>query len=307
MSKVYELNPAGYEPGRALFEAANVTFDRPFWESAFDGGFPGRLIVDDAAQPRSALLVRTYEYFLAGEPTHSIISFLSDAPPEANPLELFYGYVPLTQSWLEAMLIAFPEVYREARRSFRLGRAGAEEARSWRSRVPGGIRVEALDQVLARRAEADIPIGIEPALLPLSRFGSDYFGYVAIDEETNRVLSIAFTGGVSRREVNLDVSTTPAEQRRGLGRLLCQACCDQAISAGMEVTWDCDRVNTASGALAESLGFVEEAPFVELAFPDPEKGMPHRIVPAPSGRPWHATRLSNGVTRWTAGAAEPPA
>lgn len=299
MTSVYELAPARYRPGRNLFEAAKVTFDRVFWRAAFDGASPGRLFVDDPVAPKSALLARTYDYFLAGAVSPEIIHFLKDAPEDANPLDTFYGFVPLTQEWLDALLAAFPALIREERRSFRFGERGERAARTWMTRVPKGIRVLPLDPHLARRADAEVGDEIHILLGSYDQFAGRFYGYAAVDKETGAVLSVAYTAGVTDREVNLGVATVESARRRGLAKLLCQACCEAANVAGQIVTWDCDRVNIASGALAESLGFIEESSFVELAFPDPEKGMPHRITPEPSGVRWTAHENPIGVIRWT--------
>ncbi|MCC6705676.1 MAG: GNAT family N-acetyltransferase [Thermomicrobiales bacterium] len=299
MSTVYEIDPAGYAAGRSLFEAATVTFDRAYWIAPFEGDCPARLFVDDPADPKSALLARTYDYFLAGEASPDLIAFMNDAPVAANPLEWFYGYVPLTPAWRETLPAAMPDLFREDRRSFRLGVLGESDASTWRTRIPAGIEVRVLDPLLARQADTDVPEEIELLIGSYDRFAGSCFGYAAIDSHSGRVLGVAYTAGVCQQEVNLGVGTAEVARRRGLAKLLCQACCDRAAALGVEVTWDCDRVNTASGALAESLGFVEEAAFVELAFPDPEKGMPHRRIPAPSGVEWRATPQPNGVTRWT--------
>jgi GNAT superfamily N-acetyltransferase len=299
MISVYEISPVRNRPGRALFEAANVIYDRVFWKSAFDGTSPGRLFVDHPTSPTSAVLARTYDYFLAGQASPALIQFLKDAPPDAHPLDRFYGYVPLTREWLQAMLEAFPTLVREDRRSFRFGEKGERAARTWMSRVPKGIRVVPLDPALARAADAAVGDEIEILLGSYDLFARQYYGYAAVDEATGNVLSVAYTAGVTEREVNLGVGTVESARRRGLAKLLCQACCEAANRAGQIVTWDCDRVNTASGALAESLGFIEESSFVELAFPDPVKGMPHRVTPEPTGVSWTARENPIGVISWT--------
>src|SRR6187551_3539061 len=102
MAIVYQLEAMRSPAAQALFEAAGVDFDRPFWEAAFDGRMPSRLFVDDPDQPRSALLTRTYDFFLAGDVSVVLLQLLRDAPPEAQLYEWFYGFVPLTAAWREA-------------------------------------------------------------------------------------------------------------------------------------------------------------------------------------------------------------
>jgi GNAT superfamily N-acetyltransferase len=167
------------------------------------------------------------------------------------------------------------------------------------TRVPKDIRVEPLDPELARKADLDVGDEIKTLLGSYDLFSGRFYGYAAIDKATGAVLSVAYTAGVSEREVNLGVATVESARRRGLAKLLCQACCEAANVAGQIVTWDCDRRNAASGALAESLGFIEEASFIELAVPDPERGLPYRVTPEPSGIRWTARENPVGVIKWT--------
>lgn len=298
MVTVYQLDPVNSPEGRELFTQAGVTFDRPLWEAPFDGLMPGRLYLDHPTAPRSALLARTYDFFLAGDASPDLIALLEDAPEGSGLYEWFYGFVPLTASWRQALPAAFPSLFREDRRAFRLGEAGVRQALSWESRVPEGVRVVPVDASLARQADEEVPEVIEIIWAGYDQFARSGWGYAALDAE-NHVLSIAYATGLTAREANLGVGTAAHAQRRGLGKLVCQACIARAAGEGLEVTWDCDDVNVASGRLAESLGFIEEAPFVEFGFPAPESGWPTRITPLPSGRRWVPSAEGNGVTRWS--------
>ena len=117
MTTVYQVDPVASPAGRALFEQAGVTFDRPMWEAPFDRLMPARLYLDHPVSPTSALLARTYDFFLAGEASPDIIAFLEDAPAESGLYEWFYGFVPLTASWQQALPDAFPTLVREDRRA----------------------------------------------------------------------------------------------------------------------------------------------------------------------------------------------
>ena len=66
MTTVYQIEASRSPVARALFDAAGVSFDQPYWEAAFDGRVASRLFVDDPEHPTSALLTRTYDFFLAG-------------------------------------------------------------------------------------------------------------------------------------------------------------------------------------------------------------------------------------------------
>ncbi len=298
MTTVYQVDPVSSLAGRALFSRAGVTFDRPLWEAPFDGLMPARLYLDHPTAPTSALLARSYDFFLAGDASPAIIAFLQDAPAGSGVYEWFYGFVPLTASWREALPVALPTLYREERRAFRLGEAGFQQARAWEARVPAGVRVVPLDAALAKQVDEEVPEVIEIMWTSYGLFARRGWGFAAIDE-AGRVLSTAYTCGLTAREINLGVGTATHAQRRGLGKLVCQACIAQAEREGLDVTWDCDLVNQASARLAESLGFVEEEPFVEFGFPDPEKGIPNRVTPEPSGVPWQRSDHSGGVVMWS--------
>jgi GNAT superfamily N-acetyltransferase len=259
---------------------------------------PGRLYLDHPMKPTGALLARTYDFFLAGEASPAIIEFLRDAPAGSGLYEWFYGFVPLTESWRQALPAAFPILFREDRRAFRLGETGLSEALGWKSRVPEGVRVAPVDAALARRADDEVPEVIGIIWGGYEQFGRSGWGYAALDGD-GAVLSIAYATGLTAREVNLGVGTAAHAQRRGLGKLVCQACIAHAARNGLGVTWDCDLVNEASGRLAESLGFIEEDPFVEFGFPAPDTGWPNRIVtPEPSGREWRQATRNDGVIIW---------
>jgi GNAT superfamily N-acetyltransferase len=298
MATVYQLDPVNSPEGRDLFVRAGVTFDRPLWEAPFEGLMPGRLYLDHPIAPASALLARTYDFFLAGEASPDITAFLHDAPAESGLYEWFYGFVPLTESWRQALPASFPALFREDRRAFRLGEAGRRSSLEWEGRVPAGVRVVPVDAALARQADDEVPEVISIIWDGYAQFARTGWGYAALDND-GRVLSIAYTTGLTAREVNLGVGTAARAQRRGLGKLVCQACIARATRDGLEVTWDCDLVNVASGRLAESLGFIEEDPFVEFGFPAPDSGWPSRITPEPSGRAWSRTPTEHGAILWT--------
>lgn len=291
MPTIYQVDAAESEAGRALFTASGVSCDRPYWEAAFDGRVASRLYLDHPTAPTGAVLARTYDFFLAGDASPALGDFLVDAPAAANLYQWFYGFVPLTAPWRDELPRRFPQLFREDRRAFRLPHAGFEAARTWAERMPGGVRIASLDAALAERADAEIPEVISILWESYDAFARGGWGFVAIDDDSN-LLSTAYVVGLTDREANIGVGTAPFAQRRGLAKLVCQVCIAKAEELGLDVTWDCDLVNIASGKLAESLGFVEEDPFIEFGFPD-------RAVPASNGNLWLSKPLGAGITEWT--------
>jgi RimJ/RimL family protein N-acetyltransferase len=290
MPEIYQVEAVDSPAARALFAASATSFDRPYWEAAFDGRVRSRLYLDHPTEPTSALLARTYDFFLAGDASTAIGDFLVDAPEAANLYRWFYGFVPLTNAWRAELPARFPQLFKEDRRAFRLSPAGYAAARTWHERLPSEVRIAELDAALAERADAEIPDVIAILWDGYDTFARSGWGVIAIDGDGN-LLSTAYACGLTDREVNIGVGTAPFAQWRGLGKLVCQVCIAKAEALGLEVTWDCDLGNQASGRLAESLGFVEEDPFIEYGFPD-------RTTPASNGNLWMSKPIVDGITAW---------
>lgn len=284
---------------------AGASYDRVFADAFFAGQQPGRVFVE-AEQPAAAMLCRTYEYFFAGEPAPAIRRFVRDAPDEAHlfapypdlatartgAMVGFYGMVAFTPAWHDALLADHGgRLEAIGRRTFRLPPAAIAAARTRAADVPEGMRVVPLDAASARRVDAVLDELIGLLWSGYQRFGEHGLGAAVVAGDA--IASVAYAIATSEREVNLGVGTAGAFQRRGLATLACRACIALAGERGLRPTWDCDDANPASANLALKLGFVEEAPFLELAFPG-RAGPPRstglwRADPHPLGRLWRRT------------------
>lgn len=298
--RLYELGPSHVSAARPLF--ADATFDRVFVDAFFEGRQPGRLFVDDPARPAGALLCRSYDYFLAGEPSTALRRFVRDAPAEAEvfaafpdlaaardaPTFGFYGFVPLTDAWRRTLLEDHRELEVIGRRAFRFDRVRAEHVRDQLGRAPDGIVVRPLDAELARRADEELEEPIAVAWTGYADFAIGGFGACALAD--GAILSVAYTTAVSDREANLAVATAEHARRRGLAAAVSAACIMLALDRGLTPTWDCDAENSASAHLALKLGFTEEPSFVELAFPGrrgpAQTAGAWTAEPDPAGRVW---------------------
>lgn len=298
---VFELAPDRIDVARPLF--AGATFDRVFIDAFFEGRQIGRLFVDDPEQPSGALLCRSYDYFPTGEPTPSLRRFIADAPSEPGvfdtladlriarqePTIAFYGFVPVTAAWRAALLEDLPGLETIGRRAFRLSPEHAGSARQRVPRLPDGFTLRPIDRELARRLDEELDELIALFWGDYDRYASDGFGTCVMAGD--KIASINFANAVSERDANIGVVTVEHYRRRGLATAVSLATIAQAHERGLTANWDCDAVNTASGQLAERLGFTEEPTFVELAFP-------HRAGPALSRGLWSGEPTSTG-TDWT--------
>ncbi len=286
---VVELAPAQLARAAPLF--ADAPADRAYLDAVFQGRSPGRIVVDRLDDPQAALMARTYEYFLAGEPVPALRRFVAEAPAEPGIFEHVYGYVGFADSWVAALVADAPTLEAIGRRTFVFRPASRPAVAGWRERTPDDVALLPLDADLARRADDELDEVIGLMWGGHDAFAAHGFGTAAVDATSGRLLSVSAAFGRSDAEANLGVGTHPDHRRRGLATLCCQAAIEQTLDLGLSPTWDCDVPNPPSAALALSLGFTELRPFVELAYP-------RRGKPTPSTGLWHAESAEDGATIW---------
>lgn len=262
--QVYELSPARFELAAPLFVEA--WYDRAYIDAVFEGSQVGRVFVDHAEQPTAALLCRTYDYFVAGDTgANTLRRFMADAPGEAEVFDTLYSYVPLGDSWRQALLQdhgARLEVIE--RRSFTFPAAAFGSLDPWQQ-LPEGTVVRQVDRALVERIDAELHEHIELLWGDYDRFLDNSFGFCTLVGD--ELASVGIATGVSTRYSNISTSTAEPFRRRGLAAAGCAACIAESLRRGLVPTWDCDAPNLASAALATRLGFVEDGPFWELAAP----------------------------------------
>ena len=286
---VVELGPGQLALAAPLY--ADAPADRAYLDAVFQGRSPGRLFVDRIERPRAAMMARTYEYFLAGEPIDALRRFVADAPSEPGIFEHLYGYVSFADAWVAALREDAPTLETIGRRTFVFHPADWPTLAAWREAGPPGVALLPLDADLARRADDELDEVIGLIWGGYAAFAEHGFGTVAVDAASGKLLSVCAAFGRSGTEANLGVGTYPDHRRRGLATACCRAATEQTLDLGLSPTWDCDEANPPSAALARSLGYTERPGFVELAFP-------RRAKPTPSTGLWHAEPAEGGATIW---------
>lgn len=267
---IYELPRASFGVAASLY--AGRWFDEAFIDSIFEGTQNGRLFVDDPRQPQAALLCRTYEYYIAGDPENRALrQFIADAPAEAGVFADLYGYCALSPAWDDALLSDHGDRLAViGRRSFKC--QGAQtRLLDWRAMLPEGIRIVPIDQTLIGWIDAMLaPIpGVGFFMGGAGLFFEQGFGVCAMQGET--VASVAHTGSVSSRCADIDINTAAAFRGKGLATLAAAACVEECIARGLIPTWHTDATNVASMATARKIGYVEGAPFSQLSPPEGTK------------------------------------
>ena len=264
---VYELAPAAYTRAASLF--AGRWFDEAFIDSVFEGTQAARIFVDNPDTPRAALLCRTYEYYIAGEPdVPQLRQFIAEAPEETQVFGELYGYCALSKEWERALLDDYSgQLRRIGRRRFRFD-AAQQDSVSGRRTLPDDMNILSVDRSLALRIDAevlgDVP-GIGFFMGGIEAFEAQGFGRCVVHGDA--IASVAHTGSVSSHYADIDIITAEPYRGRGLATLAAAACVEECLRRSLVPTWHTDTTNEASMATARKLGFVEGRPFSQLSPP----------------------------------------
>ena len=286
LNTLFELPHNQFDRVKPLY--ADAQFDQPCYASVFEGKVPARIFVDDANAPKSALMFRSYEYFVAGEAHPLLRQFIKDAPEEAEEFAWFYGYVPLTEAWKSALLSDLPlETIGRCNFQWQPG----TRVYDWRSAVPANGRIVPVDRALAEMLDRDY------SPVPFIQFFFDtyeafeQYGWGFILFIGDVLAGSVTTAAVSQQHALVGIGTEPPFQKRGFATLLGARFIEETLQRGLIPTWDCDDFNQGSMATARKLGFAELDPFVELA-------LPNRAKPDLSQGLWSAETRADGVTLW---------
>lgn len=218
---------------------------------------PGRVFVDQRDDPRAAMLWSTVGYFLlAGDPDATdelpaVRQVLSEVFVPASQAGGESSFILLTSpaGWQARLPELLPgrEVFEIYRRPFAFDPAKFAARGDWRSQVPVGLRVQALDAGLAEQA------GVLGSWASVEDFLAHGLGFAVLDGD--QIASLCFSVLASREKVEIDVHTHENYRRRGLAILAASALIEASLQRGMQPNWECFWDNEPSAALAQQLGF----------------------------------------------------
>ena len=155
MTTVYQLPLSRFELARSILGRPPADF--AYIDAGLIGMSPARIFVDDPEQPATALMTRTYEYFVGGAQGTPLADFIRDAPVESGVWADFYGFVAVDPTWNDRLRELHPDLETIGRRSFRFDPANIDRVRGWRERVPLGLRIVPLTVDLAEKADQEMP------------------------------------------------------------------------------------------------------------------------------------------------------
>lgn len=263
-----ELSPNQFSVARALFDG--IVPVQPLMLAVVEGSQPGRVFVDRAANPRSAMVCNRFGF----------MTFLGEShnkPFNDSIEELLFLPASLEQGYM--LWCAPPEAWRERL----MARCNEENGARWRTRIRfrfdgrrfnggspkalNGVRIERID-FSALRAAADLGLDIGGRFWESeSDFLRHRLGVVATKNE--KVVAVCYAACEAGGLAEVDIATDEAHRGSGLatavGREFVQLCLGQ----GVEPTWDCFDYNEASMRLAVSLGFEEERHYDFFSFNRP--------------------------------------
>jgi RimJ/RimL family protein N-acetyltransferase len=257
---IYELPQALAGSAAPLFKTS--WFDEAFIDAFFEGRDIGRLFVDNPHLPSAALLCRTFEYYVAGDPgSLALRQFIKDAPAEVGVFQQLYGYCPVDNAWVDALLTD------QEGRLENIGRIGFKYPHSaiydWRRSLPHNAVIQPIDRGLAERIDAEMRQLIGLFWNGYDRYAAGGFGFCTLID--GAIASIAYAITVSANYANIDVETAAPFRQQGLCTLTSAAFIDYCLQHNLIATWDADTNNAASLATARKLGFQEYPPFSQLS------------------------------------------
>jgi GNAT superfamily N-acetyltransferase len=274
-----ELRADQYERARALYQGMEHSLSI---HALIEGSSPGRLFVDDAEQPRTALALTVEGYLLVGEDGNPAIN---EGLRRLFEEQIFSGKVFVGADWCMVLAVdpdsweaRLPEIMptHPADKLPRYLYLCKEVKLDWRNQVPEGYSVRRIDRALVEDPDLAFTDAIEE-WVPLGQgWGSmDNFlekgvGFCVVhgNEIVSRCMADCRAGdradhhAADRADrhtgdrIDVGIITDPAHRRLGLASIVTAATADYCLSHGFSaVGWHCDYDNVGSWKAAEKAGF----------------------------------------------------
>ncbi len=258
-----ELKPDEFERARALFQGFDYSLSI---HAAIEGNNPGRIFVDDAYHPRTALALTVEGYLLAGD----------DGNPETNAAlrrlfkeRIFTGEVFVNGDWSMSLAV-HPETWEarlpelipthEVEKNERYHYVCRAVKFDWHSHVPEAYAVRRVDRIFLNDAKVVFPDPVREWMdfgevwWTVENFLSKGVSFVVLRER--EVVAWCTPDCVAGDRIDVGVMTHPAHRRRGLAAVAVAATVEHCLSHGFSaVGWHCNANNVGSWKTAEKVGF----------------------------------------------------
>jgi len=233
------------------------------------GIYPGKVYVDDLAQPRTALLTTHIESeahgtwcFLAGEPTNGAFNqslnagiFSRQIIASTTPI-LFFTCKP--DDWggqMDVVIAPRPPIWIP-----RYHFIGHQVGFDWRAALPPGFTVERMSEDLRQFPGLRLPEDVAATLSKWQAMTDPRFvdfGFVILDRTGSQVViaSWATVDFIALGGGDLGFFTQPGYRRGNLGTIAASAALEYGFANGLrQINWTCDADNPGSVRTAEKLG-----------------------------------------------------
>ena len=257
---LHRLKPAEFGKARAVFEPMGHSLAI---ESIIRGLTPARILVDDSANPSSALTWFKGRTFLSGDPEdrafrEAAISVLSGPYRDAIVAQGGRGFLLYyhPEGWKACLENAPPGA--SLARATRLYYHLDARSRRWDATPPEGFALTPVDSRLLERIDLENLDRVEDEMcserLSVEAFLEKSFGYCVVHE--GAIVGWCMSEYNAGERCELGIATAEGYRRRGLATLTGRAVIREAVSRGMgEIGWHCYASNAPSVATAERLGF----------------------------------------------------
>jgi len=256
---IYELKQADYARVHPLFRALHYHLTSA---AVLDGNCPGRVFVNDLANPQTAFMFSPEGCYLVGNPDNDAFNralnhaiYAGEAFGEIDAL--FFVCHP--ESWRERLAVVLDP--RPPLNMPRRHYVCRELKYDWRANVPHDYAVQRIDEALLNCPGLRIPDHVTNWMENNWGSSADFlqrgFGFVTI--HTDEVVSWSLADCISGDACEIGIHTAEAFRRRGLATVTAAAAVDYALSFGLAmVGWQCAEDNLGSIGTAEKVGFEKE-------------------------------------------------
>jgi RimJ/RimL family protein N-acetyltransferase len=258
-----ELDSDEWARVRPLFEGFDYSLSL---DAAIEGNNPGRIFVDDVAQPRTALALTVEGYLLAGvhdnPATNEVLRrFLKE--------EIFSGkvYVNGDESLSlavhpEAWEVRLPELIPgyETTKNVRYHYLCRAVRPDWRQALPEGYSARRIDRDVLHGDEVLLPDSVREALEIEAYWGTEENflsrGVSLVALCGRKAVAVCTCDCVAGDRIDVGVFTDREHRRKGVGAAVVAATVEQCLRQGFRtVGWHCNADNVASWKTAEKVGF----------------------------------------------------
>jgi len=264
---IQPLSIAQFPKARPLFQ--RLMKNQPMCTAVLDGIYPGKVYVDNLAQPRTALLTTHIESeengiwcFLAGAPANEAFNqslnaaiFSRQIIADNTPV-LFLTCDP--DDWggqMDTVLAPRPPIW-FPRYHFISRQVGFD----WRVALPSGFNVERMNDDLRHIPGLQLPDDVAATLTKWQAMTDPRFmdfGFVTLDRTHPQpvISSWATVDFIAAGTGDLGFFTQPDYRHRSLGTITASAALEHGFANGLQqVNWTCDADNLGSVRTAEKLG-----------------------------------------------------